>query len=430
MLSRIVTRAKSSSRLTKSQNLVKSYQMSTPLLATQGAKRNRGNFDYRDPLNIRSQLSDDEVMVQDSIRSYAQNNLMPRILEANRNETFQTREILKEMGEQGFLGPTLEGYGCPGLNNVSYGLIAHEIERVDSAYRSAMSVQSSLVMYPIYIYGSEEQKSKYLPGLATGELVGCFGLTEPNHGSDPGSMATRAVADGNEFVLNGTKTWITNSPIADVFVVWAKLDGVIRGFILERGMVGLSTPRIEGKFSLRASETGMIVMDNVRIPKENILPEGTGLGGPFRCLNSARFGIAWGALGAADFCYQTARQYVLDRTQFGEPLASYQIVQLRLANMATDISLGLQGCLQVGRLRDNGEEAVEMISLIKRNSCEKALEVARVSRDMLGGNGISDEYHIIRVSNNLEAVNTYEGTSSIHALILGRGITGIQAFTK
>jgi len=385
-------------------------------------------FNYEDPLSIRSQLTEDEVMIQDNVKNYAQSKLMPRIIEANRNEIFH-KEIMKELGELNLLGATLKGYGCAGVSNVAYGLIAHEVERVDSAYRSAMSVQSSLVMYPIYTYGTEEQKNKFLPKLATGELIGCFGLTEPNHGSDPGSMETRALKQGNEYILNGTKTWITNAPIADVFVVWAKDEnGAIRGFILERGMEGLSTVKIQGKFSLRASETGQIVMEDVRVPERNAFPSIRGLKGPFLCLNSARFGIAWGALGAADFCYKTIRQYTLDRKQFGKPLASYQLIQKSLSDMATEISLGLQGCLRVGRLRDENKECPELISMIKRNSCQKALEIARTSRDMMGANGISDEYHIIRVMNNLESVNTYEGTYNIHSLILGRAITGIPSF--
>jgi glutaryl-CoA dehydrogenase len=349
-------------------------------------------------------------------------------VQANRNEHFH-KEIMKELGDLNLLGPTLKGYGCAGVSNVAYGLIAHEIERVDSAYRSAMSVQSSLVMYPIYTYGTEEQKSRFIPKLATGEKIGCFGLTEPNHGSDPGSMETRAIKKGNEYILNGTKTWITNAPIADVFVVWAKDEsGAIRGFILEKGMQGLSAPKIQGKFSLRASETGQIVMDNVRVPEKNIFPDIRGLKGPFLCLNSARFGISWGALGAADFCYKTIVQYTRDRKQFGKPIASYQLLQKNFADMATEIALGLQGCLRVGRLRDENKECPELISMIKRNSCQKALEIARTSRDMMGANGISDEYHIIRVMNNLESVNTYEGTYNIHSLILGRAITGIQSF--
>lgn len=357
---------------------------------------------------------------------------MPRILEANRNETFD-RAIMDEMGSMGFLGCTLpEEYGCAELNYVSYGLIAREVERVDSGYRSAMSVQSSLVMHPIYAYGSEGQRKKYLPQLASGKLVGCFGLTEPNHGSDPGSMETRAKKVEGGWILHGNKMWITNSPIADVFIVWAKAstDGEIRGFILEKGMKGLSAPKIEGKFSLRASTTGEIVMEEVFVPDENLLPNVSGLKGPFGCLNKARYGIAWGALGAAEFCWHAARQYTLDRPQFGRPLAANQLIQLKLANMMTEITLGLQGALRVGRLMDEDRSTPEMISLIKRNSCGKSLEIARASRDMHGGNGISDEFHVIRHVMNLEAVNTYEGTHDIHALILGRAQTGIQAFSS
>ena len=368
-------------------------------------------------------------MVRDAARDFCQDKLMPRILEANRHETFD-REIINEMGAMGFLGSTLpEEYGCAALNHVSYGLIAREVERVDSGYRSTMSVQSSLVMHPIYTYGTDEQRKKYLPRLASGEIVGCFGLTEPNHGSDPGSMETRARKVDGGWRVHGNKMWITNSPIADVFVVWAKDDaGDIRGFILDKGMKGLSAPKTEGKFSLRASITGEIVMDDVFVPDENYMPNAKGLGGPFGCLNKARYGIAWGALGAAEFCWHAARQYTLDRKQFGRPLAATQLVQLKLANMMTEITLGLQGVLQVGRLMDADKAAPEMVSLVKRNSCGKALEIARVSRDMHGGNGISDEFHVIRHVMNLEAVNTYEGTHDIHALILGRAQTGIQAF--
>ncbi len=386
-------------------------------------------FDWHDPFLLESQLTDDERMIRDTARDYAQEKLMPRILEANRKEIFH-REIMTELGALGLLGCTLpEEYGCAGTNYVSYGLVAREVERVDSGYRSAMSVQSSLVMHPIHAYGSEEQRKKYLPKLASGEWVGCFGLTEPDSGSDPGSMRTRAerVADG--YLLKGTKMWITNSPIADVMVVWAKLDGDIRGFILEKGMPGLSAPKIEGKFSLRASITGEIVMEDVVVPESQILPNVSGLKGPFGCLNKARYGIAWGALGAAEFCWNQARQYTLDRKQFGRPLAANQLVQLKLANMQTEISIGLQACLQAGRLMDNNQCAPELISLIKRNSCGKALDIARVARDMHGGNGIADEFHVIRHLCNLEAVNTYEGTHDIHALILGRAQTGIQAFT-
>ena len=386
-------------------------------------------FKWDDPFLLNDQLTDEERMIRDTARKYCQDKLQPRILEANRKEIFH-REIMDEMGTMGFLGSTIpEEYGGAGLNHVAYGLIAREVERVDSGYRSAMSVQSSLVMYPIYTYGTEEQKKKYLPNLASGKWIGCFGLTEPNHGSDPASMETRAKKVDGGFVLQGNKMWITNSPIADVFVVWAKLDGEIRGFILEKGMKGLSAPKIEGKFSLRASSTGEIVMNEVFAPEENIFPNVKGLGGPFGCLNKARYGIAWGALGAAEFCWHAARQYTLDRPQFGRPLAANQIIQLKLANMMTEITLGLQGALRVGRLIDEGKSTPEMISLIKRNSCGKALDIARMSRDMHGGNGVSDEFHVIRHSMNLEAVNTYEGTHDIHALIFGRAQTGIQAFS-
>ena len=385
-------------------------------------------FAWDDPLRLDDQLSEDERRIRDLARDYAQEKLMPRILEANRHERFD-REILLEMGELGFLGSTLTGYGCAGVNYVSYGLVAREIERVDSGYRSAMSVQSSLVMYPIHAYGTEDQRRRFLPRLATGELVGCFGLTEPNHGSDPGSMESRARKDRGGYVLRGEKTWITNSPIADVFVVWAKDDaGDIRGFLLERGMAGLSAPPLHGKFSLRASSTGRIVMDEVRVPEENLLPGVSGLKGPFGCLNRARYGIAWGALGAAEFCWHRARQYVLDRKQFGKPLAANQLIQLKLADMQTEIALGLHAALRLGRLLDEGRAAPEMISLLKRNSCGKALQIARVARDMHGANGVSDEYHVIRHCMNLEAVNTYEGTHDVHALILGRAQTGIAAF--
>jgi glutaryl-CoA dehydrogenase len=385
-------------------------------------------FKWDDPFLFNDQLTDEERMIRDTSRKYCQDKLMPRILEANRNEIFH-REIMNEMGAMGFLGSTIpEEYGGAELNHVAYGLIAREVERVDSGYRSAMSVQSSLVMYPIFTYGTEEQRRKFLPKLASGELVGCFGLTEPNHGSDPSSMETRAKKVDGGYILHGNKMWITNSPIADVFVVWAKLDGEIRGFILEKGMKGLSAPKIEGKFSLRASSTGEIVMDEVFVPEENIFPEVKGLKGPFGCLNKARYGIAWGALGAAEFCWHAARQYTLDRPQFGRPLAANQIIQLKLANMMTEITLGLQGALRVGRLIDEDKATPEMISLVKRNSCGKALEIARHARDMHGGNGVSDEYHVIRHVMNLESVNTYEGTHDIHALILGRAQTGIQAF--
>ena len=354
---------------------------------------------------------------------------MSRIQQANRDEFFH-REIMNEMGELGLLGSTLpEKYGCPSVNYVSYGLVAREVERVDSGYRSAMSVQSSLVMHPIYAYGTEEQRMKYLPKLATGEWVGCFGLTEPDHGSDPGSMITRAEKISDGYVLNGAKMWISNSPIADLAVVWAKLDGVIRGFIVERDMAGFSTPKIEGKFSLRASVTGEIVLDNVELPEDNLLPNASGLGGPFGCLNKARFGIAWGTMGAAEFCWHAARNYTMERTQFGRPLAANQLIQKKLADMQTEITLGLQGCIRMGRLMDADNCPVENISLMKRNNCGKALDIARMARDMHGGNGISDEYHVIRHVMNLETVNTYEGTHDIHALILGRAQTGLQAFT-
>jgi glutaryl-CoA dehydrogenase len=388
-------------------------------------------FKWDDPFLFNDQLDDEERMIRDMARRFCQDKLMPGITEANRNEHFD-RNIMNQMGEMGFLGSTIpEEYGGAGLSYVAYGLIAREVERVDSGYRSAMSVQSSLVMHPINAYGTEEQRQKYLPKLATGELVGCFGLTEPNHGSDPGSMETRAKKVDGGWSLHGSKTWITNSSIADVFIVWAKdtADETIRGFILEKGMKGLSAPKIEGKFSLRASVTGEIVMDEVHVPDENLLPNVEGLKGPFGCLNKARYGIAWGALGSAEFCWHAARQYTLDRPQFGRPLAANQLIQLKLANMMTEISLGLQGVLQVGRLMDEGKSTPEMISLVKRNSCGKALEIARNARDMHGGNGISDEYHVIRHVMNLEAVNTYEGTHDIHALILGRAQTGIQAFS-
>ncbi|MBA4176079.1 MAG: acyl-CoA dehydrogenase [Leptothrix sp. (in: Bacteria)] len=397
-------------------------------------------FAWDDPFLFDSQLSDDERAVRDAAHAYCQDRLQTRVLMAARHETFD-REILREMGELGLLGSTIEGYGCAGLNHVCYGLVAREVERVDSGYRSAMSVQSSLVMHPIHAYGSEAQRQKYLPKLATGEWVGCFGLTEPNHGSDPASMITRAkpaTRDGVAgYVLDGSKMWITNSPIADVFVVWAKKqdpDGgvggaeTIHGFILDKGMPGLSAPKIEGKMSLRASITGEIVMDGVFVPEAQLLPGVSGLKGPFGCLNKARFGIAWGALGAAEFCWHAARQYTLDRQQFGRPLAQNQLIQKKLADMQTEITLGLQSVLRVGRLMDEGRAAPEMISLVKRNSCGKALDIARLARDMHGGNGIHDEYHVIRHMINLETVNTYEGTHDVHALILGRAMTGLQAF--
>ncbi len=397
--------------------------------ASPSSKGGKPAFQWDDAFLLDDQLSEDERLVRDTARDYAQEKLLTRVIEANRHERFD-REIMNEMGALGLLGSTIQGYGCAGVNYVSYGLAAREVERVDSGYRSAMSVQSSLVMHPIYAYGSEMQKQKYLPKLATGEWVGCFGLTEPDHGSDPGGMTTRAKSAPGGFKLSGAKNWITNSPIADVFVVWAKNDeGVIRGYILEKGMKGLAAPKIEGKFSLRASVTGMIQMDEVFVPADNELPNASGLGGPFGCLNRARYGIAWGALGAAEFCWMQARQYTLDRKQFGRPLAANQLIQKKLADMQTEISIGLQACLRVGRLFDEGRMAPEMISLIKRNSCGKALDIARVARDMHGGNGVSDEYHVIRHVMNLEAVNTYEGTHDVHALILGRAQTGIQAFT-
>lgn len=385
-------------------------------------------YRWDDPLCLEDQLDQSERMVSQAARAFCHDRLMPRVREANRHEHFD-RAIMCEMGEQGFLGCTIEGYGCAGVNNVSYGLIAREVERVDSGYRSAMSVQSSLVMHPINEFGSELQREKFLPRLASGEWIGCFGLTEPGAGSDPAGMRTRARSVAGGYRLSGTKMWITNSPIADVLLVWAKDDeGVIRGFLLERGMEGLSTPKIEGKFSLRASVTGEIVMDEVFVPAENRFPDVAGLTGPFSCLNKARYGIAWGALGAAEFCWHAARQYGLDREQFGRPLAATQLFQRKLADMQTEIALGLQACLQAGRLMDQGQLGLPAISLIKRNSCGKALEIARTARDMHGGNGISDEFHVIRHVMNLEAVNTYEGTHDVHALIIGRSITGIQAF--
>ncbi|MDP6123388.1 MAG: acyl-CoA dehydrogenase [Arenicellales bacterium] len=388
----------------------------------------RPSFEWQDPLLLDDQLDDDERMVRDSVRRYCQTELMPQVIKANRDEQFD-RSIMVEMGALGMLGSTIEGYGCAGLNYVCYGLVAREVERVDSGYRSAMSVQTSLVMFPIHAYGSEEQKERYLPGLATAEWVGCFGLTEPDHGSDPGGMATRARRKGDDWVLSGTKMWITNSPIADLFIVWAKDDdGIIRGFILERGMKGLSTPVIEGKFSLRTSITGSIAMEDVVVPEANRLPGAEGLKGPFGCLNRARFGIAWGVMGAAEFCWQAARDYVLERQQFGRPLAANQLIQKKLADMQTEITLGLQSCLRLGRLFDQGRAAPEMISMMKRNNCGKALDIARTARDMHGANGIVDEYHVIRHLMNLETVNTYEGTHDVHALILGRAQTGLQAF--
>ncbi len=396
----------------------------------------KAKFKWEDPFMLEDQLTDDERAIQEAAHQFCQDKLQTRVLMAARHEKFD-REIMNEAGAMGFLGSTIEGYGCAGLSYVAYGLIAREVERVDSGYRSAISVQSSLVMHPINAYGSEAQKEKYLPKLATGEWVGCFGLTEPNHGSDPASMLSRAKPTDGGFIMNGAKMWITNSPIADVFVVWAKLtdpDGntggqeSIRGFILENGMKGLTAPKIEGKMSLRASITGEIVMDGVFVPEANMLPNVSGLKGPFGCLNKARYGIAWGALGAAEDCWFRARQYTMDRVQFGRPLAQNQLIQKKLADMQTEIALGLQGCLRVGRLMDEGKDVPEMISLIKRNSCGKALDVARMARDMHGGNGIHDEYHVIRHMINLETVNTYEGTHDVHALILGRAQTGLQAF--
>ncbi|MEX0815000.1 MAG: acyl-CoA dehydrogenase [Dongiaceae bacterium] len=405
--------------------------MTTAERAAAGAQNPaRPEFQWDDPLLFEDQLAEDERLVRDTARQYCRDRLMPRILEANRHERFD-REIMTELGALGLLGSTIAGYGCAGVNYVSYGLIAREVERVDSGYRSAMSVQSSLVMHPIHAYGTEAQREKYLPRLARGELIGCFGLTEPDHGSDPGGMTSRARKVAGGYVLKGAKTWITNAPIADVFVVWAKDEsGTIRGFILEKGMKGLSAPKIEGKFSLRASITGEIVMDDVAVPEDNLLPGASGLGGPFGCLNGARYGIAWGALGAAEFCWHAARNYTLQRHQFGRPLAATQLVQKKLADMQTEIALGLQACLRLGRLKDQGRAAPEMVSMLKRNSCGKALDIARLARDMHGANGIADEFHVIRHVMNLEAVNTYEGTHDIHALILGRAQTGIQAFSS
>jgi glutaryl-CoA dehydrogenase len=385
-------------------------------------------FNWEDPLLMEEQLNDDERMVRDSVQRYCQERLMPRIQRGFRENQFD-RNILTEAGELGMLGSTIDGYGCPGLSYVCYGLMAREVERVDSGYRSAISVQSSLVMHPIHAFGSEAQRQKYLPKLASGEWVGCFGLTEPDYGSDPGGMKSRAKSVDGGYRLSGAKTWITNSPIADVFIIWAKDDDdVIRGFILDKEMQGLSAPKIEGKFSLRASVTGEIVMEKVFVPEENRLPEAEGLKSPFSCLNRARYGISWGAMGAAEFCWHASRQYVLDRKQFGRPLAATQLMQLKLANMQTEITLGLQSCLRLGRLIDEGKMMPEAISLLKRNNCGKALDIARIARDMHGANGISDEYHVIRHVLNLEGVNTYEGTHDIHALILGKAQTGIQAF--
>lgn len=404
--------------------------MTSPQPTASPQSSSRPRFVWEDPLLLDDQLSEEERMVRDTARDYAQEKLMPRILLANRNETFD-RDVFTEMGALGLLGSTLEEkYGCAGLNHVCYGLVAREVERVDSGYRSMMSVQSSLVMHPIHAYGTEDQRQKYLPRLATAEIIGAFGLTEPDHGSDAGGMRTRAIKADGGYRLKGAKMWITNAPAADIIIVWAKTeDDVIRGFILERGMKGLTTPKIEGKFSLRASITGEVVMDDVFVPEENLLPNVEGLKGPFGCLNKARFGIAWGAMGAAEFCWHAARNYTLERKQFGRPLAATQLVQLKLADMQTEITLGLQSALRLGRLMDEGRSTPEMISLMKRNNCGKSLNIARVARDMHGGNGVSDEYHVIRHMMNLEAVNTYEGTHDIHALILGRAQTGIQAFT-
>ena len=392
------------------------------------AKTNWTPLNWEDPFELDSQLNDEQRMVRDSARQYAQDRLLPRVKEAFRSESTDPT-IFREMGEMGLLGSTIDGYGCPGVDYVCYGLVAREVERVDSGYRSMLSVQSSLVMYPIYAYGNEAQREKYLPKLATGEWIGCFGLTEPDHGSDPGGMTTRARSVDGGYRVSGAKMWISNSPIADVFVVWAKTDDdVIRGFVLEKGMEGLSAPKIEGKLALRASITGEIVMEEVFVPEENLLPNVEGLKGPFGCLNNARYGIAWGTLGAAETCWHTARQYTLDRQQFGRPLAANQLIQLKLADMQTDISLAMQGCLRAGQMLSAGRISPDLISLIKRNSCGKALEIARKARDMLGGNGISDDYPVMRHMMNLEVVNTYEGTHDIHALILGRSQTDIPAF--
>ena len=393
-----------------------------------GSSTNWTKLNWEDPFELDSQLTDEQRMVRDSARQYAQGQLLPRVKEAFRHESTDPA-IFREMGELGLLGSTIDGYGCPGVDYVCYGLVAREVERVDSGYRSMLSVQSSLVMYPIYAYGNDAQREKYLPKLATGEWIGCFGLTEPDHGSDPGGMVTRARSVDGGYRLTGAKMWISNSPIADVFVVWAKTDDdIIRGFILEKGMEGLSAPKIEGKLALRASVTGEIVMDEVFVPEENRLPNVQGLKGPFGCLNNARYGIAWGTLGAAETCWHTARQYTLDRKQFGRPLAGNQLIQLKLADMQTDIALGLQGCLRAGQMLSDGTISPDLISLIKRNSCGKALEIARKARDMLGGNGISDDYPVMRHMMNLEVVNTYEGTHDIHALILERSQTDLPAF--
>jgi len=404
--------------------------MSTaPVLGNAPKKSSQPAFDWADPLLLGESLTEDERMIEDAARSFCRDRLQPRVQKMFREESFDPA-IFTEMGEMGFLGSTIDGYGCAGTNYVSYGIIAREIERVDSGFRSMASVQSSLVMYPIYAFGSEAQRQKYLPKLATGEWIGCFGLTEPDHGSDPGSMVTRARKVDGGYSVSGAKMWITNSPVATVFVVWAKTDdGVIRGFVLEKGMKGLTAPKIEGKFSLRASITGEIVMDEVFVPDENLLPNVSGLKGPFSCLNNARYGIAWGALGAAEACWHAARNYTMERKQFGRPLAANQLIQKKLVDMQTEITLGLHACLRLGRLKDEDRAAPEMISLLKRNNCGKALDIARVARDMHGGNGVSDEYGVIRHMLNLEAVNTYEGTHDVHALILGRAQTGIAAFS-
>ncbi|HJU19869.1 MAG TPA: acyl-CoA dehydrogenase [Stellaceae bacterium] len=402
--------------------------MTGPTARAQPAAPEQAAFAWADPLLLEAALNEEERLVRDSARAYCQEKLFPRALEANRHEHFD-RAIMTEMGALGFLGATLEGYGCAGVNAVSYGLIAREVERVDSGYRSAMSVQSSLVMYPIHAFGSEAQRQKYLPRLARGEWIGCFGLTEPDHGSDPAGMTSRARAVSGGYRLSGAKTWITHAPIADVLLVWAKTeDGRVRGFLIERGAEGLATPKIEGKFSLRASPTGQILMDEVFVPEANLLPGVAGLRGPFSCLDNARYGIAWGALGAAEFCWHAARTYTLERRQFGRPLAANQLIQKKLVDMQTEITLGLHAVLRLGRLKDEGLATPEMVSLLKRNNCGKALDIARTARDMHGGNGIADEYHVIRHVVNLETVNTYEGTHDIHALILGRAQTGIAAF--
>merc|ERR1712070_1147083 len=406
----------------------------TSILRIGSATQSRGlaagpAFNWQDPFNLDAQLTEEERMVRDTAHAYAQEKLMPRVVMSARNEDFD-REIMNELGELGMLGVTIDGYGCAGLSSNAYGLVAREVERVDSGYRSAMSVQTSLVMHPINMFGSDEQKERFLPRLATGELVGCFGLTEPDHGSDPSGMVTKAVDKGDHYLLSGAKNWITNSPIADVALVWAKTDtdNKVRGYLVERGMEGLETPKIDGKFSLRASPTGMIHLDNVKIPKENVLPHALGMTGPFACLNSARMGIAWGAWGAAEACMEYARTYTMDRKQFKRPLAANQLIQFKMANHLTEITLGLQGVLRATRLKEEGRLHSNVISLLKRNSCRKALDIARECRDMLGGNGIVDEYQVIRHVCNPEAVNTYEGTQDIHALILGRAITGIPSF--